>query len=862
MKLLCAWPLKVSSFSKTTEAFGSRRRPGMSVRAPVGTARAVRALVRMGARRMVNRLSSRRRKKRDTGVRTATPGKRRRSPLFVLLLGVMFLFVGVQMAGRIISQLASSVGATGRDGTLVLPRGAWQDLLEASRRHGDPAETGPAREKLARWRAEVRGGAAPVAADREAVDRWIERFRADRDSVDLGSSGVLRAWRLDALGGARRFAGALGILTAILFIALLAQSLAGEGWHLGEVGWTLEWLFGFPVAARSLFLALVLQRAVVTGLAWIVFLSLWGSLFFALGAGWLALALAPVAALASNLCLAALHVAIETALRRLLSPSRLRNVQAASVALGTLLLLAVFVPAYHDGVAAWLVDHAGSWTVYLPWNLALGGALADRVASGWLLLHAGAALAMAAAAVLAAERMVAGGLVVAGGLPGRRGQWSPPTGRRARGIAGRELRLLARDRALLVQTLVLPLLVIGFQILINPRLWSGAVASPAAAAALAFGVGAWVMVQSGLLLLVTEGPALWLLYTLPQPLGRLLGSKVAVWATIGLGYALAVVVAVAIAGGSVSLALVIDGVLAMVGVALVTVVAGAIGILHADPQQQSGRRVQPEAFWPALFLASLYAFTFFADPWPRLVISVLVVLTALALWQRAADELPYLLDPTERPPPALVVSDGIVALLVFAVLQSLIGALLSRILVPWVVLLATFALAGAIVLLGALRALRRRGVRGLAAALGWSAATGRLRAIGIGAALGAVTGLVAVGYLLLLSGHVAHVASAPFDRSILIAFLALAVGFAPFIEELLFRGILYGALRRSLSPLIAVPASAALFAIVHPPLGAPAVFLLGIAAALAREWTGRLAAAMAAHTTYNALIALATLLGW
>ena len=723
-------------------------------RPPVGMPRAVWALIRVGARRMVNRLSSGRRRKRDDGGgRIATPGKRRRSPLFLLLLGVMFIFAGGQMVGRIIGNLATAVGASARDGTLVLPLAPMHALRTAGRFHVNPGEREAALEDLAGWRASVHGRAAPDPGDREAASRWAERFRADPDSAELAiGAGGLRAWRLDAEDGAARFAGALGILITVLFAALLAQSLAGEGWHLGEVGWTLEWLFGFPVASRSLFLALVLQRAVVNGFGWVVFLSLWGCLFVALGAGWSALALAPVAALASNLSLAALHVAIETGLRRLLSPPRLRNVQAVAVALGTLLLLTAFIPAYHEGASHWLVNHAAGWTLYLPWNLVLGSAVADRVDPVWLALHVAVALAAAGVAVVAAERMVAGGLVVAGGITGRRGDWTPPSGRRLRGIAGRELRLLARDRALMVQTLVIPLLVIGFQVLINPRLWSGAVASPSAAAALAFGVGAWVMVQSGLLLIVTEGEAMWMLYTLPQPLGRLLGGKVALWAAIGLGYAFAVVVAVAIAGGAVSLALLVNGALAMIGVGLVTIMAGAIGVLHADPRVKSGRRVQPEAFWPALFLASLYAFTFFAPPWPRLVVSVLTALTAVALWQRAADELPYLLDPTERPPPALVVSDGIACVLVFAVLQALIGLLLSAVLQPWAVLLAAFAVAGAIVLLGALRVLRQRRVRDLGRALGWSGAGGsRMGAIAFGAAIGTVTGLAAIAYLMALS---------------------------------------------------------------------------------------------------------------
>jgi hypothetical protein len=106
---------------------------------PVGTAHTVRALVRVGARRMVNRLSSARRHKRDDGGRAATPGKRRRSPLFLLVLGLLFLFSGGHLVGRMMGHLAASVGASARDGTLVLPGEPWYALRAATRRSSDAA---------------------------------------------------------------------------------------------------------------------------------------------------------------------------------------------------------------------------------------------------------------------------------------------------------------------------------------------------------------------------------------------------------------------------------------------------------------------------------------------------------------------------------------------------------------------------------------------------------------------------------------------------------------------------------------------------------------------------------------------------
>ena len=52
-------------------------------------------------------------------------------------------------------------------------------------------------------------------------------------------------------------------------------------------------------------------------------------------------------------------------------------------------------------------------------------------------------------------------------------------------------------------------------------------------------------------------------------------------------------------------------------------------------------------------------------------------------------------------------------------------------------------------------------------------------------------------------------------------------------------------------------ASAALFAIVHPPFAAPPVFVLGALAALSFELSGLLIAPMAAHAVYNAVVMLA-----
>ena len=83
---------------------------------------------------------------------------------------------------------------------------------------------------------------------------------------------------------------------------------------------------------------------------------------------------------------------------------------------------------------------------------------------------------------------------------------------------------------------------------------------------------------------------------------------------------------------------------------------------------------------------------------------------------------------------------------------------------------------------------------------------------------------------------------------------ALAVLLAPPCEEYLFRGLAFEGLRRSFGPGRAAVASALLFAILHPMVSFPAVFLLGLATAWACARSRSLLAPIAAHVVYNAVV--------
>ena len=109
-------------------------------------------------------------------------------------------------------------------------------------------------------------------------------------------------------------------------------------------------------------------------------------------------------------------------------------------------------------------------------------------------------------------------------------------------VQRRELTLLSRDRNFLVQSLVLPLLIVGGQVLLGTSgvastMWT----NPNVLASVAFGLAAYSLSMSAFQTLNTEGHALWLLYTFPCSIEDVLKDKAKLWGVLTLAYPLVTV---------------------------------------------------------------------------------------------------------------------------------------------------------------------------------------------------------------------------------------------------------------------------------------------------------------------------------
>jgi len=94
------------------------------------------------------------------------------------------------------------------------------------------------------------------------------------------------------------------------------------------------------------------------------------------------------------------------------------------------------------------------------------------------------------------------------------------------------------------------------------------------------------------------------------------------------------------------------------------------------------------------------------------------------------------------------------------------------------------------------------------------------------------------------------------ERNLLI-FAGLAVLAAPVVEEFVFRGLLFRGLERTVRPALAVLSSAAIFAVIHPPISVAPVFVLGLVAAFGFWNTGLLLTPIITHAVYNGMVILA-----
>ena len=535
----------------------------------------------------------------------------------------------------------------------------------------------------------------------------------------------------------------------------------------------------------------------------------------------------------------------------------------------------------------------------LPWPSGLSlfalftGARADgnySLLSGVLACWLAAVLGTAAAvsfSIWGAQRGLAGAVSRAPLVPSRSA--GPIHGFGKDPLYRKEFLWFVRDRSAIVQSILIPLTVASVQLFNMRGLLVKAQGewNYLCGAAILFGTYfLWILGPKSL---ASEGQALWIPLTWPRGLESLLKAKAWLWSLIASAVVLLVLLYAAFLFPADAWRIALVGVawfffarsMAEKSVTLVTVTSES-GEIQRIPWGRRG----------ATQLGMLtFAIGVLTQQWHIAVMGIVYSwVTAAAIWQNFRARLPFLFDPwSEKLPPPPTTMHAMVAISLLVEGGAILSALMLLIVGRDQIAIARtigYAVCSVLVAFGTMHFLSNRYVEPHMV-WNWSDAPPfdpydldtpmppdlpwwerwRLREKSLlphfllGILGGLLLGIFAHGYQAILL-HIP--ATAELVRSsqeamakvpgMKLSWAIAAIGFAPFAEEYLFRGLLYRALDREWGGWRAILASAAFFALYHPPLAWLPVALLGVANALLFKKTGRLAPAVLLHMVYNAVV--------
>jgi membrane protease YdiL (CAAX protease family) len=492
---------------------------------------------------------------------------------------------------------------------------------------------------------------------------------------------------------------------------------------------------------------------------------------------------------------------------------------------------------------------------------------------------------MIAAAVIFSARSVQNGLsgaFASDTLP-RRPKRKARFGREP--LYRKEYLWFVRDRSAIVQVILIPITVAAFQIF-NLRFFLEHARDSwnyLSGAAILFGTYfLWVLGPKSL---VSEGSALWIALTWPRGLESVLKAKAWLWSMISSALVMLVLVAACwlFPLDAWKVALVAVGwfffarSMAEKAVTLVTVVSES-GEATPIP---SGRR------WAAQLGMLTFAIGICTQQWNLAIVGIVYSwITAAAMWENLRARLPFLYDPwSERLPEPPTLMHAMVSISILIECAALITGFIYAIggkdsLGPAQGI--GYAVCAVGVSIGVSNFLSDRGVspariwcwrdeepdpdgeeswarRYLAADLH------QVRWLFIGVGGGVLLGLAAHVYVMAIKlipsvAEMIHLSEQQTQSipGMGTAYAVIAIAFAPFAEEYLFRGLVFRTLDRQWGGWKAVAAAAAFFAIYHPTLSWLPVAMVGAANCVLFKRSARLAPAVLLHITYNAVVLLWT----
>jgi ABC-2 type transport system permease protein len=475
-----------------------------------------------------------------------------------------------------------------------------------------------------------------------------------------------------------RFLGISSFLTSFWFLGLVLLSIGYQNKDISKLDADVEWLLTMPISIPLIYFSKIIERAIFS-LGWLFLTPLYVVLLWNWGYRWSLPFIAIGLTLILNFLIALLQFSIEIACRRLFTGYALSSVQAtATIIGGSLFAIMGNLPLLLLNISKASLDKIeamGDLLLYLPTGIGLGLLQAGISRSGWI--YPSIHFAETGLFFVCGWRLIR--------WASRRGLeavQSPSRGRRGvrfeysrslfSGVIAKDLLMLRRDKTLLAQV-VSPILSI-LPIFFIPGYFGSLISDSLKWGSISFGLGMLLLTGTATSILIHEGGALWMLYTFPRPLMKIVVEKTRIWIVLALLLSFSVLGLGIVYRGKLQVSDLTAVVWLLAGLPLYGIICASLGVLGTDTQALERRkRLREDLMAIAILFGSLLAGSILLPGWWSKFFSIaMFAMLALAWWKKAKAYIDYLIDPTAAPPPRIHFADALTAAVLFILIQSLL----------------------------------------------------------------------------------------------------------------------------------------------------------------------------------------------
>ena len=416
-----------------------------------------------------------------------------------------------------------------------------------------------------------------------------------------------------------------------------------------------------------------------------------------------------------------------------------------------------------------------------------------------------------------------------------------------KGIWGREILLLVREKRLWF-SLLLPV----FMIAVNHFVNGFEITTTKDVILQGFVVGLWVPISAIPVLAIKEKGSMWLTFTFPKTLSEQIFQKMLFWSSIAAFVSFSTIVGYLILF-DVSFSLLYK--IMFVPVFIFCISSIFYGIRLGNLQYQSSlgnEQLKKTGFGTMYLLVGSGYFAIYSDDARNIFVTLfLFVFLATTLWQKYSHEFPYLLDDGFKPRLEIAIEHGVMAVLGFFVLQSVVIFALIDLNLSKFPTMIGFGIAGFVVYAISAFYFWYNKAKDTAKIFGFQKPKSWFLAAKNTLFFAGLALIVRVIYQPVIHYLQALVDETAVSVSDFTEYAMGAIFLAPIFEEIIFRGMVYGGLRKDRGVLVSVLLSALLFTIVHPTISWPPVFALGVCCAYAYEKTESLLSPILIHFLFN-----------